>query len=114
MTRPGLTVDDLADVRAGDKGDSLILAVLPRDAEAFALLVERLTARAVRAHFHPLVTGEVRRHVLPALPALTFRLGGALAGGVTGAATLDGHGKALGHHLLTLALEERPVGDDSD
>ncbi|WBB64077.1 GNAT family N-acetyltransferase [Streptomyces sp. WMMC500] len=113
---PGPILDDLADVRAGDKGDTLILAVFPRDADAFRLLADRLTAQAVRDHFQPLATGEVHRHLLPALPALTFRLTGVLAGGVTVATTLDGHGKTLGYYLLTLELPpaDRPGNRRTD
>lgn len=99
-----LRVDDVADVRAGDKGDTLMLAVFPRDEESFGVLDRLLTAEAVRAHFGTLVAGEVRRHVLPGLPALVFRLPGVLGGGVTGSTVLDGHGKTLGYHLLTLEL----------
>lgn len=98
-----LTVDDLADVRAGDKGDTLILAVLPRDVEAYALLERSLTPEAVARHFA--VTDPVVRTELPHLPALVFRVPAILAGGVTGHSGLDGHGKTLGYHLLMLRLE---------
>lgn len=104
-------VDDLADVRAGDKGDTLMLAVFPRSDEEFGILRERLTAEAVGGHFAPLVTGPVHRHVVPGLPALVFRIPGVLGGGVTGSATLDGHGKTLSYHLLTLELPPGPDGD---
>ncbi|WP_199432993.1 AtuA-related protein [Qaidamihabitans albus] len=99
-----ISLDELADVRAGDKGDTLMLAVLPRDAAAFRLLDRELTAAVVREHFGPVVTGQVRRHVVPGLPAFVFRLPGVLAGGVTGSTILDGHGKTLGFYLLTLRL----------
>ncbi len=102
-----ILVDDLADVRAGDKGDSLMLAVLPRDAASHRLLMEHLTADAVRERFAPLVTAPVRRHELPQLPALIFFLPGVIGGGVTGSTVLDGHGKTLGYHLLGLVLEVR-------
>ncbi|VXB43383.1 AtuA-related protein [Nocardioides sp. AX2bis] len=99
-----MRVDDVADVRAGDKGDTLILAVLPRDAAGWDLLQERLTVARVAEHFGAAVRGQVLRHELPLLPGLVFRVPGVLAGGVTGAATLDGHGKTLSYHLLTLEL----------
>ena len=98
-----LTVDDLADVRAGDKGDTLILAVLPRDREAYDLLDRTLTPEAVARHFA--VSEPVVRTDLPHLPALVFRVPTVLAGGVTGYSGLDGHGKTLGYHLLMLRLE---------
>ncbi|AWK75574.1 hypothetical protein CBI38_15395 [Rhodococcus oxybenzonivorans] len=77
MTRPATVqkIDTLADVRAGDKGDMLILAVLARD-----------------------------RAVAPNLMAMVFELPGVLGGGVTGSPALDGHGKTLGYHLLSLEI----------
>lgn len=84
-----------------------MLAVLPRDETAHRLLAEHLTAEAVAEHFRPLATGPVRRSLLPSIPALVFVLPGVLGEGVTGGATLDGHGKTLSYHLLTLEL---PLG----
>jgi hypothetical protein len=103
-----LTLDDLADVRAGDKGDTLILAVLPRSSEAYDLLQRTLAPEVVARHFA--VTEPVVRTELPQLPALVFRVPGILAGGVTGYSGLDGHGKTLGYHLLTLRLEDCTAG----
>ncbi|SEN29887.1 AtuA-related protein [Cryobacterium luteum] len=98
------TLDLLADVRTGDKGSTLILAVFPRDDEAFRYLLPRLTGAVVSAHFGDLVTGDVRRTALPQLPGFVFELPGVLGGGVTGSPTLDGHGKTLSYHLLSLDL----------
>ena len=101
-----LILDDLADIRAGDKGDTLILAVLPRDQEAYDLLERALTPEVVAGHYS--VTDPVVRTELPHLPALVFRVPTVLAGGVTGYSGLDGHGKTLGYHLLMLPLERNP------
>jgi hypothetical protein len=97
------TLDDLADVRAGDKGDTLILAVLPRTLQAFNCLVEQLTEETVARHFQ-CPAAEVTRTVLPQVKALVFNLRGVLGGGVTGSTSLDGHGKTLSYYLLTLPL----------
>jgi hypothetical protein len=97
------TLDELADVRAGDKGDTLILAVLPRTSEAFDPLIEQLTEEVVARHFQCTVA-EVTRTVLPQVRALVFNLHGVLGGGVTGSTSLDGHGKTLSYYLLTLPL----------
>ncbi len=99
-----MRVDDLADVRAGDKGDTLMLVVVPGDDAAWEVLRSRLTADVVRARFGPAVTGPVDRHEVPGLPALVFRVPGVLAGGVTGSLTLDGHGKTLSSHLAGAEL----------
>lgn len=98
-----MTVDDLADVRAGDKGDTLILAVVARTAEGFAILERALTAEAVGAHYR--CGSEVQRTALPQLRALVFRVPDVLDGGVTGHGALDGHGKTLSYHLSTLSIE---------
>lgn len=97
------TLDELADVRAGDKGDTLILAVLPRDDAAWSVVRELLTPALVAGHFR-VEEVAVTRHEVPRLPGLVIRVGGALGAGVTGSVTLDGHGKALGYHLLGLEL----------
>ena len=101
------TVDDLADVRTGDKGDTLILAVFPRTDEDYELLSGALTVDAVAGHFAPLVTGAVRRTEMPLVSGLVFELPGVLGGGVTGSPVLDGHGKCLSYHLLSMAVGEQ-------
>ncbi|MCJ0978760.1 hypothetical protein MTX35_13665 [Rhodococcus sp. ARC_M12] len=100
------TVDDLADVRTGDKGDTLILAVFPRSEEYYELLTRELTVDAVATHFAPLVTGDVRRTDMPLVCGLVFELPGVLGGGVTGSPVLDGHGKCLSYHLLSMVVPE--------
>jgi hypothetical protein len=97
-------VDDIADARSGDKGGTLILAVLPRGDAQWRLLREHLTAELVRRHFGPAVSGTVLRSEVPGLPAMVFRIPGVLGGGVTGSTALDGHGKTLSYHLLALEL----------
>lgn len=106
-----ITVDDYADVRTGDKGDTLILAVLARDVSGYELLVKLLTEEAVTAHYALDLTGPVARKAMPALRALVFTLPGALGGGVTGSPVLDGHGKTLSYHLLNLPLGTPPHHD---
>lgn len=97
-------VDDLADARTGDKGGTLILAVLPRGDREWLLLREHLTAELVQRHFAPAVSGAVTRSEAHGLPALVFRLPGVLGGGVTDSTALDGHGKTLSYYLLALEL----------
>lgn len=102
----GVLVDELADVRTGDKGDTLILAVVARTPEAFGVLQARLTAEVIAQHYR--CARPVTRSVLPQLSAMVFRLPGLLNGGVTGFTGLDGHGKTLGYHLLRLRVEHPP------
>ncbi|RWZ85102.1 MULTISPECIES: AtuA-related protein [Glutamicibacter] len=98
------TIDSYADVRTGDKGDTLILSVLARDEKSYELLVGELTANRVAQHYSLPMSGPVTRKVVDSTRALVFTLPGALGGGVTGSPVLDGHGKSLSYHLLTLKL----------
>ena len=106
-----MRVDDLADVRAGDKGGTLILAVLPRTAMAWETLRARLTTDLVAGHFGYGSPRPVSRHEVPSLPGLVFCLPGVLGGGVTSGSHLDGHGKTLSYHLLALSLPPPSRGD---
>ena len=101
-----MRVRDLASVRCGDKGDTLNAAVVADDAEAFAVLEERLTADRLGTELDPLVGGPVTRYELPQLHALNFVVENALAGGVTTSLRLDGHGKSLS--FAVLGIELRP------
>jgi hypothetical protein len=100
-----MRVDDIADVRSGDKGDTLILGVFPRG-DTWSTLREHLTAEAVAAHFQVDPAAGVLRTELPLLPGLVFRLPRVLGGGVTSGRHLDGHGKTLGYHLLGMQLPD--------
>jgi|SRR5215831_10689701 len=95
---------ELAHCRAGDKGDTSILSVIAYRREDYPLLVERLTADAVRQHLRGIVDGEVRRYELPDLGALQFVCTQALRGGVTTSLALDAHGKSLSSALLEMPI----------
>lgn len=104
-----MRVRDLASVRCGDKGNTLNAAVVAYDADAYDLLVARLTAERVGSELDPLVEGPVTRYELPGLNALNFVVEDALAGGVTKSLRLDGHGKSLSFAVLGIDLD---VPDD--
>lgn len=99
-----MILDDVADVRTGDKGDDLIIALLPRDAEAYERVTTAVTAQRVAEHYG-LPPETVRRVLMPTVTAMVFHLRGVLGGGVTGSSYLDGHGKTMGYHLLSLPLD---------
>lgn len=102
-----MILDELADVRTGDKGSDLTVAVLPRTPEKYAHLTQVLTEERVAAHYG-LDATDVSRVTLPATHAMVFHLRGILGGGVTGSSYLDGHGKTMGYHLLTCPLPALP------
>jgi hypothetical protein len=95
---------DLAHCRAGDKGNTSILSLIAFRPEDYALLAERVTVDAVRAHLGGIVKGEIRRYELPQLGALQFVCSHALDGGVTTSLALDAHGKSLSFALLRMEL----------
>jgi hypothetical protein len=96
---------ELAHARAGDKGNTTILSLIAYRAQDYALLRDRVTAQAVKAHFAGIIKGEVVRHELPQLGALQFVGTDALGGGVTTSLALDAHGKSLSSALLELEIE---------
>ena len=96
---------DLAHARAGDKGDTLTLALICYREIDYPLLRERVTAEAVKRHLAHIVQGEVRRYELPNLHALQFVCERALDTGVTTSLALDPHGKTLSYALLEMEIE---------
>ena len=97
---------DLAHCRAGDKGDTLTLALIPYKDEDFEFLKEKITPDVVKRHLSHAVQGEVRRFELPNLPALQFVCERALDTGVTTSLALDPHGKTMSYALLELVIED--------
>ena len=96
---------EIAYSRAGDKGNSSNLSLIPFDENLYEVLVEQVTEERVRDHFSGIVEGKVERHCLPNIAALNFVLERSLAGGVTRSVALDRHGKTLSYHLLTMSVE---------
>ena len=107
MTRIPLV--DLAHARSGDKGDTANVGVIAYEPEHYPLLVEALTAEAVKRHFGSLVLGDVERFELPNLGALNFLLHGALGGGGTMSLMNDAQGKVFSTALLRMEID---VPDD--
>ncbi|WP_128544311.1 AtuA-related protein [Larkinella soli] len=96
---------DIAHSRAGDKGNTLTLSLIPFQVKDYALLCEQVTAKAVKEHFQSIVDGEIVRYELPNLPALQFICQQALTGGVTTSLTMDTHGKSLSYAFLEMVIE---------
>jgi hypothetical protein len=96
---------EIAHARAGDKGDTLTLALISYKDEDYALLRDQVTAQAVKKHLGHVVQGEVRRYELPKLGALQFVCERALDTGVTTSLAIDPHGKTLSYALLEMQIE---------
>lgn len=96
---------EIAHSRAGDKGNTLILSLIPFKEEDFDFLVKEVTASKVKNHLSHQVKGEINRYVLPELKAIQFTCLDALAGGVTTSLAMDAHGKSLSYALLEMEVE---------
>lgn len=97
---------EIAHSRAGDKGNTLTLSLIPYKAEDYGLLCERVTAERVRNHFSQVIKGEIIRYEMPNISSLLFVCENALDGGVTTSMVLDAHGKTLSYALLQMELPQ--------
>ncbi|HEX6890084.1 MAG TPA: hypothetical protein VF141_05315 [Chryseolinea sp.] len=93
---------DIAHSRAGDKGNTLTLSLIPYKEGDYALLCEKVTVDKVRSHLSELVKGDIVRYELPNIASLLFVCHDALAGGVTTSLRMDAHGKTLSYALLEM------------
>ncbi|MDN4492617.1 AtuA-related protein [Ureibacillus aquaedulcis] len=96
---------DLAHSRAGDKGNTLILSLIPYDEQDYNLLCEQVTAEKVKEHLKEIVEGHIIRYEVPNIAALQFTCHQALLGGVTTSLSIDTHGKSLSFALLEMEID---------
>ncbi|RAS82100.1 AtuA-related protein [Priestia endophytica] len=96
---------DIAHSRAGDKGNTLMLSLIPYNEQDYHLLCEKITAEKVRKHLEGIVEGEVIRYELPNISALQFVCYNAMRGGVTTSLSIDTHGKSLSYALLEMEVD---------
>jgi hypothetical protein len=96
---------DIAHTRSGDKGDTANVGVIAYDPDHYELLRDQLTTDRVKAHFGPMVRGDVERFELPNLGAVNFLLHGALGGGGTMSLMNDAQGKVFSTALLRMEIE---------
>jgi hypothetical protein len=87
---------EIAAAKAGDKGNTSNVSVIPYDESDYEFLCEVLTVERVREHFGDLVKGSIRRYEMPGIRALNFVMEEALSGGITRSLCIDPHGKARG------------------
>ena len=95
---------EIAHSRAGDKGNTLTLSLVPYKEEDYALLCEKVTTEKVTSHLKELVKGDIVRYELPNIASLLFVCHDALAGGVTTSLRMDAHGKTLSYALLEMDI----------
>lgn len=93
---------EIAHSRAGDKGNTSTLSLIPFKEEDYALLCEKITVERVTEHLKNIVAGSITRYELPNISSLLFVCELALLTGVTTSLALDAHGKALSYALLEM------------
>ncbi len=96
---------DIAHARSGDKGDTANVGLIALKEEHYPLLVEKVTAEAVKEHFGEMVKGKVERFELPNLHALNFLLHESLGGGGTLSLMTDAQGKTFSTALLRMYID---------
>lgn len=102
---PIVPLSRIADARSGDKGEGSNVGVMARSDAAYALLKERLTTEAVRAHMHAINFGAVKRYEADSLRVLNFLLADSLGGGGSASLKSDAQGKTHGLALLRMKLD---------
>ena len=95
---------DIAHSRAGDKGNTLMLSLIPYNEADYEILRANITAEKVKDHLKETVKGEVIRYELPNISSLLFVCYSSLSGGVTTSLALDTHGKSLSYALLQMEI----------
>jgi len=96
---------ELAHARTGDKGTIVMISVIARRLEDYAILEREVTAERVGQHFGALVGAPAVRYALPHLGALNFVLRRPDSQSVTRSLALDAHGKCLASALLAMEIE---------
>ena len=109
MTAATITLYEIANARAGDKGNRLNIALVCRDPADYPAVVQQVTAARVAALFADRRPRCVVRYDLPKLSAFNFVLDDVLEGGVNASLGLDGHGKSLSFRLLDLPIQIEAV-----
>ena len=102
---PRIKLHQIANARAGDKGNRLNVAVVCRDPAHYPALAKQLTEARVAQAFAARKPSQVMRYDLPKLAAFNFVLDDVLEGGVNASLGLDGHGKSLSFLLLEMPVE---------
>lgn len=95
---------EIAHSRAGDKGNTLTLSLIPYKESDYQMLCATATADSVKKHLSAVVSGEITRYELPNIHSLLFVCQNALLGGVTTSLAIDTHGKALSYALLEMEV----------
>ena len=99
---------EIAHGRTGDKGDRLNVSIIPYDYSGYTVIADQATEERMLSMFRHRGATEARRYDLPKLKAFNFVIENVLQGGVNNSLNLDGHGKTLSFHALTMTVRVSP------
>ncbi len=100
-----IQLKEIAYARSGDKGDIANIGLIAKKPEYYPILLEKVTASAVKDFFSGIAKGKVMRSEMPNLKAINFALYNALGGGATRTLNIDQTGKTMGTALLRMEIE---------
>lgn len=95
---------EIAHSREGDKGNWATISLIAYSPRLYDTIVEQVTAQVVHSAFAHRGARHVDRYEMPKVHALNFVIHDVLEGGVNGSLCLDGHGKSMSFHLLSLPI----------
>lgn len=101
-----IRLGELCHARSGDKGDMANVGLVCFDGSHYEWVRDKVTASAVAEFMGRWVKGPVERFEIPKSFAFNFLLHGALGGGVSRSAMVDGHGKNYSSILLEMEIED--------
>ncbi|MFG6535176.1 hypothetical protein ACGYK6_09775 [Sulfitobacter sp. 1A15333] len=99
------TLDTIAYVRSGDKGDVVSIGVIAKSPELYPKLVNSVTEDSVKELFGDWVKGGVEVYPMENIHSLAVIMRRALGGGATRTLRLDQTGKAMGNGILRLPVK---------
>ncbi|WP_226527061.1 hypothetical protein [Metabacillus niabensis] len=94
----------VAHSRAGDKGNTSNLSLIPYNESDYEWIGQEITAKRVKEHLQDIFDGNVIRYDLPSIKSYNFVCKNSLLGGVTTSLALDTHGKSLSSALLEMEI----------
>jgi hypothetical protein len=95
---------EIAHARSGDKGNTCNIGLIAKESRYYPILLEQVTADAVKKHFEGICFGNVERFEMANIEALNFLLHEALDGGGTVSLRTDAQGKTYAAALLRMRV----------
>ena len=98
-------LDQIAQGRSGDKGDTSNVCVYARKPEYYDIIAREVTPEKLKAYFGDMVQGEIVRYDLPSLGGFNVVMKHALGGGATMSLRLDSLGKSMGSAVMRMKIQ---------